>query len=363
MQFGPVHRFYDAVRGAAARVGLSNYIPELLLRFGLPGMMTRIGVDPPVKVDLSLLHAQKLYHSLVFEHAEALSAAFRARELPHFFAKGIALVGRVYKPGDRFFGDVDLYVPFEARDESVETLAQLGYGPLPETDQAGPPELRSALALEYVLGADIDRIGVDLHWTLDPVERLLPRRDRPIPQPIWDNVHVGETFNVPTPEHHAAILAHHLVHTDLLHVRSLLDLAFVFQEFADDGGHDFLATCDQFRLGRFGATLAIILDRDFGVSRPAAQRNSSAGNAFLRRLNLEDWLTIVARADPDDDSRITVGRIRRRLLILDHWPIRTLGADVLAPPASFLAWRWGLPLWRARLRHLGQLARKVTQWA
>ena len=362
MEFGPIHRFYDAVRGAAARVGLNDYMPELLLRFGLPGLMTRIGVDPPVQVDLSLLRAQKLYHLLLFEHAEALGAALRARELPHFFAKGIALAGRVYEPGDRFFCDIDLYVPLEAREASVKILAQLGYLPLPETDQAGPPELRSALALEYSSKNDIDRIGVDLHWTLDPVDRLLPRRDRPIPLPVWENVQVGDTFNVPMPEHHAAILAHHLVHTDLLHVRSLLDLAFVFQEFTDDGGHDFLATCDQFRLGRFGATLALILDRDLGVSRPAAQRSPSSGNSFLRRLNLEAWLTIVARADPDGDDRITLGRIRRRLRVLDHWPLRTLGADALAPPASFLAWRWGPPLWRARLLHLGQLARKVTQW-
>ena len=232
----PVQRFYDAVRSAAARVGLSDYLPEFLLRLGLPGLMTRLGVEPPVQVDASLLRAQKLYHLLVFEHAEELSEAFRSRELPHFFAKCIALAGRVYQPGDRFYGDIDLYIPWDTRDAAIASLAQLGYRPLPEEDQAGPPELRSALALEYVSGADIDRIGVDLHWMLDPVERLLPRQDRPVPPFVWEGVRAEGRFNVPAPEHHAAMLTHHLVHTDLLHVRSLLDLAFVFQEFDYDGG-------------------------------------------------------------------------------------------------------------------------------
>ena len=355
----PAHRFYDSARRAAARVGLIDYMSEFLLRIGLPGLMTRLEVEPSVRVDPSLLRAQKLYHVLVFEHGEELSDAFRRRELPHFFAKGIVLAGRVYQPGDRFFGDIDLYVPYDSRDDAVQTLGQIGYFPLPESDQAGPRELRSALALEYASDNDIDRIGVDLHWTLDPVERLLPRRDRPIPQAVWDEVQVDSRFNVPKPEHHAAVLAHHLVHTDLLHIRSLLDLAFVFQEFAEDGGADFLATCELLRLGGFGRTLAVILDRDFGVSRPKAQAGAAGVNRFLQRLTLENWLMIVARANPDDDNRITLGRIRRRLRVLDDRPVKTLGADLVAPPAAFLTWRWGPPLWRARLRHYGQLARKL----
>ena len=356
----PAHKFYAAVRRAANRVGLGDFVPEFLLRIGLPGLMTRLSVDPPVPMDPSLLRAQKLYHTLVFEHAETLSVAFRSRDIEHFFAKGVALVGWVYQPGDRFLGDIDLYIPFPARDTAISTLRELGYAPLPEPEQSGPPELRSALAFEYATERQIEQIGVDLHWALDPVERLLPRREREIPRRVWDVVVSTGTLNVPFPEHHAAILAHHLIHTDLIHIRSLLDLAFVFQQFSTDGGAEFLATCQQLRLGGFGVTLARILDQDFGIRRAEAQRPVGGENRFNRQLNLERWLMLVAGADPDDDNRITLGRIRRRLRVLDHRNIRTLVADVVVPPAAFLSWRWGKPFWRARLMHVGQLVRKLT---
>ncbi len=361
----PVHRYYDAVRVVAERVGRSRNIPELLLRLGFPGLMTRVGVDPPVLSDPNLLRAQKLYHVIVLEESDRLSDALRTRRIQHFFAKGVALAGRVYEPGDRFLGDIDLYVPPGSRQETLQALAHLGYDRLPEGQQAGPPELRSALALARQPAGEITSVGVDLHWTLDPVDRILPRNDHQLPARIWESVVTTGRRNTPAPEHHAAILAHHLVHTDLLHVRGLLDLSFVFQEFDDEGGSEYLAVAADLGVRDMGHALARIMDRDLGVRRMKAGAGASPAttSTFLRRLNLVQWLVIVAGTDPNDENRITVNRIRRRLRVVDENAMRRLAADLFFPPSTFLEWRWGSPRWLARIRHLRQLARKMVRSA
>ena len=41
----PAHRFYQAARAAARRVGLGHEVAPLLIRFQFPGLMSRIGVS------------------------------------------------------------------------------------------------------------------------------------------------------------------------------------------------------------------------------------------------------------------------------------------------------------------------------
>ena len=363
MDYEPAQRFYQAALAAAHNAGIADHVPQLLARFGLPGLMTRIGTDPPVPGDRALGTAQKLAHTLLLEHARELAARLGPTGARHFFAKGIALAGTVYQPGDRTLADIDLYVPEEEDEPVLAVLHELGYHALPERDQSGPRELRSTHALQREATHAVSRVLVDLHWTLDPVERVLPRRDRPIPDRIWGSVaHTGE-FPTPSPEHHAALLAHHLVHTDLLHVRSLLDLAFVFATIAPNGGGEYLATCRQLRIGRFAALLAESMARDFGIERPAAVGDGpTRWNRFTRDLTLERWLTLVAQSPVDDDGIITVARLRRRQQLLDHSALKTLGQDVLLPPRAFLRWRWGgHDLWAAALLHYGQLLRKALR--
>lgn len=354
-------RFYEAARVAARDGAKEGDVEQLLIRIGLLGLVARLVPESQLDPESPMLRMQKLYHVLLHERALELGDALRRANVRHFFAKGVALLGSTYRPGDRFLADMDLYVFPAGRSAAVEVTRGLGYGELPDEQQAGPPELRSTLAMQHMSSAEIEQVIVDLHWTLDPVERLLPRRDRPLPDLMWDAVDDSGDLALPHPEHHAAILVHHLVHSDLLHVRSLLDLALVLDEFSKGGGGEYLTLCRQLRIGNLAARLVEVLQREFGVEIDGATRPPAGSRSrFLRKLDLERWLAMVARAHPDDDSAITVQRIRRRLQLVDGGGAKTLWQDLFAPPAEFLEWRWkDTSVMRTGAKHYRQLLRKA----
>jgi len=360
MNDGPAKRFHAATVAAAATLGAPDATPELLLRLGLPGLMYRLGLQDRIADHESLLRMQQLSQKLLLEAAHRISQSLAKASVPHFFAKGVAMLDVVYRPGDRTIADMDVYVPLEHRNAAVAVLMKLGFNALPHGEQAGPDELRSALALVGAGGSVMERAPVDLHWGLDPVERLLPRRDRGIPERVWSGLTNATGLPVPGPEHHAAILAHHLVHTDLLHVRSLLDLAFVFDSWPENAGAEFLASCRELRIERFALILAGIVADDFGIERSNAIRETPGAGGFAKPFDLERWLLLVCRTNPEADSMITIRRIRRRLHLIDGGGAATLLGDVFFPPAAFLKWRWQTEsLSRARIKHYGQLARKT----
>lgn len=364
MNDGPARRFHDATVAVAKTLDTPDATPELLLRLGLPGLMHRLGLQARVPEHESLIRMHQLSQTLLLETAHRVSESLTNASVPHFFAKGVAMIDVVYRPGDRAMADIDVYVPLEHRSAALTVLVKLGFNTLPDSEQAGPAELRSALALEGTGGSVMERAPLDLHWSLDPVERLLPRRDRAIPQRFWSGLTHSSGLPVPRPEHHAAILAHHLVHTDLLHVRSLLDLAFVFDAWPESAGLEFLASCRELRIERFALILARIVADDFGIGRTNALHGTHEPGGFANRLDLERWLLLVCRTHPEDDSMITVKRIRRRMHLIDSGRggggAATLLGDVFFPPAAFLRWRWQTEsVSRARIKHYGQLARKT----
>lgn len=360
----PARRIYDAACVAAEEAWHSDSAPELLLRIGLPGLAQRLGFARTADVAEGFHRLQKLSHTLLYEAATAVSAELTAAGIQHFFVKGIALIHRFYEPGDRSMSDMDIYIQEDAREATLQVLKRLEYAVLPDADQAGPAEMRTALALRRNSASVVEQHVVDLHWSLDPVERILPRRDRPVPDRIWASVVTNRPVPAPHPEHHAVMLAHHLVHTDLLHVRNLLDFAYEFSSFPEDGGSDYLAVCRELRIGRFGAFLARLMAREFGISRQGAEGYSSAALGRLEReITPERWLTLTARSHPHDDEVVTLSRVRRRLKLLDSRAIRTLLNDVLFPPDAFLRWRWSdCGLRKARWKHYGQVAKKAWRW-
>lgn len=358
--YAPVQRLYEATRVAAQRTGFASYVPQLLVRFGFPGLMSRLQLEPPVNADAALVCAQALHHTLLREAAEELEVKLVESGVPHVFAKGITLLGTVYRPGDRFIADIDLYVPRAEISAAARVIEELGYRPVADEFQAGPPALRSTTAFERAGKTEMDSSCVDLHWALDPVTRLLPRPHHDVPTTVFDDVRVWNGLTVPAPEQHAAMLAHHIVDTDLLHVRSLLDLAFVFQALPVEAGRAYHDACIQLGIGPFGATLAHFVAEEFGVERRNATGGEPKGwNTFTRALTLEEWLTAVAQAPPDADDAITMTRIRRRLHIVRRAAVPVL-MDAVFPPRAFLEWRWQpSSLARARVRHYKGLARKV----
>ena len=346
-------RFYQAAVRAARHAGHGDHVPEVLVRLGLPGLAQRL--DPEAApADPAARRLHQLYDTLAAEEARRVGGALEAAGVEHFFAKGIALLGTLYRPGDRVISDLDLYVPGAAREAAVERLAALGYAPLADTDQSGPPALRSSLALTRAAGVEPEDFTVDLHWAVDPVRRLLPRGDRPIPPRFWRGAGRRDGLRVPAPEHHAALLVHHLVHTDLAHVRGLLDLALLFADLPADAGVEYRAAAEELGVGDFARAAAGLVSRDLGVHRPAAGANHAPA--------LDEWLARVARSDPDDDARITRRRIMTRIRVLGWRSAPTLLADVVAPPAAFLAWRWpGRSVGGALARHYGQILKKALR--
>ena len=356
----PAVRFHEALTRVSRSLGTPGDTSPLLDQFGLTGLFRRIDVDPAPHMHPGLVRAQRLYTSLFLEHAHRISGALERADVGHFFAKGVALMGAVYQPGDRTLGDIDVYIQPSERSTVIATLHDLGYQQLSDRDQAGPESMRTALALEYISRGGAEHVAVDLHWSLDPLDRLLPRPGVAIPVPFWTRLERRFGISVPSSEDHAVLLTHHLVHTDLLHVRGLLDLAFVFQDFAVDGGEDFHNTTTALGIGRFASTTARLIAQDLGVQRDAAIGAArDRPNRFLRSLTLTRWLEIAARSPRDDLDAFTASRVRRRLDLLDSAPYRTIGADVLLPPRSFLRWRWGKPMWRAWASHYRQILRKA----
>ncbi len=361
----PALRFYQAAQNAARETWGEDATPSLLLRIGLPGLMSRLGYGPPAVTEEGFLPLQQLYHTLLLEAAQEVTGKLSERSVQHFFVKGIALLNRFYEPGDRAMSDMDIYIARSELDEVLSVLNSIGYQKLPEPEQAGPPELRTAMALARSNSSEMERHVIDLHWSLDPVERLLPRRNRDVPERVWDQLDTSGQIPVPSFEHHAAMLTHHLVHTDLLHVRNLLDLAYLFDAMPIEAGLEYRATCKTLRIGQFATVLARIVAKEFGIERRNAigKHPERLGHFESKHLTLENWLKLVARSHPHDDETITVRRIRRRLVLVDKGGAKTLFQDLFFPPEEFLRWRWGKhSAMGARFKHCQQLFRKMLPW-
>jgi hypothetical protein len=301
---------------------------------------------------------QRLAHVVLLEHAAGIAAALRGAGVSHFFAKGIALLGASYQPGERQLADLDLYVPPDAKPEALRVLEAMGFRAAPERHQSGPPELRSSLSLERSAGAPMEPTHLDVHWALDPLDRVFPRPDHPVPARFFAAARDGGDLTVPSPEHHAAILTHHLAHSDLLHVRSLLDLAYVRHDVTADADRAYHDACNELGMARLAGALQRLIEREFGIVMPGAR--TDRGSHFLDRLTLVDWLVLAATAPPTDEAAISPARLMRRLKMVGAHAWRGLAADIVRPPRAFLRWRWETDdIAAARRRHYAQIARKA----
>jgi hypothetical protein len=306
----------------------------------------------------------RLHAQLLHEAAEEITGALQRVTVPHFFAKGIALHGQFYRPGDRELADIDLYVHPAGRSLALPVLRELGYGELPPREQSGPASHRPGTVLLRAARTEVESVTVDVHWGLEPVERLLPRADTPIPEPVWGEIGLVGTLPVPTPGHHAALIVHHLVHHDLLHARGLLDLALLWGH-VPDGGASLAATARALHVTRALAAVGAALRRDLALaSLPAvgSAPDDRRGRRLGALLVLDRWLAMAGAASYREHAEITPARVARRLLLLDRPASAVpLLADAVLPPRAHLRWRWpeagsDLEAWWRHLRSaLGKL--------
>ncbi len=310
--------------------------------------------------------ARRLREGLLREAATEISTTLTAREVPHFFARGIALAGTVYAPGDREMADLDLFVPVRAAPAAREILAGLAYAVLPPEEQSGPAALRSKVNLSREAGQSaMEAVALDLHWGFEPVNRLLPRPGTPVPETMWHAERPGAPVPAPAPAHHAALLVHHLVHHDLLHVRALLDLALLRRDRWTADGEAYEEVARSLGVLRVARAVHEVLMRDFGFEPVAGVRvapRDRRGRRLQQALVLDRWLAWAGAAGDAEHVEITARRLRCRVLLLDRaTDVRLLAADALFPPAEHLRWRWpdarsDVAAWR---RHLRQVAGKA----
>ena len=90
-------------------------------------------------------------------------------------------------------------------------------------------------------------------------------RDQTLPQAVWDGVTGVNGLPAPAPEHHAALVLHHLVHHDLLPIRSLLDLALLWQGFSHDAAKEYAKMAGEFGVLRAARAVNATLVRDMGL--------------------------------------------------------------------------------------------------
>jgi hypothetical protein len=355
--------FVAALEVAAEQLRISADDPALALgrRFGVGGYVAHRRLPESQYRDERLV--RQLHEQLMLDAAGAASAALADGGVPNFFARGAALCGMLYRPGDRELVDLDLFVPPSDAGRAKDLLVGLGYAELPSNEQCGPASLRSSVNLERGGGRSaFEAIAIDLHWGLEPVSRLLPRPGTTIPTTVWDGLVSSGDLPAPSPEQHAALLAHHLVHHDLLHVRGMLDLALLRAGAWTDDGDAYEACARELGVLRAARALHQVLVEQFGFEPIEGVRLPPATVRARRlrgELQLERWFVWAGMAEDDEHMRITPRRLGRRMLLLDRMSdARLLAADALFPPGEHLRWRWpehrsSAAAWRRHLRQLG----------
>jgi hypothetical protein len=358
-----------SVLDSAARVGgdvEENAALRLATRLGI-GRFVRFRTGE--RTDTSEPDGERilmgLEQSFVKEAAEELSATLTGRGVQHFFVKGMAIADRLYGTGEREMADIDLHVVPTAQQAVREVLEDLGYYVPPDEEQSGPAALRSGLfAGRYGGSSLLENVGLDLAWGLDPVDRLLPRPDRHIPQQVWDSLDLSGSLPVPKDAHHVVLLVHHLVHHDMLHFKGLVDLALMWPNVSQEASPDIEVLAKQLGVWRATRLLASVLQAEFGVTLvpPGPAPEDWRGMRARRMLDPAEWCSWAANATDAEFVEINKRRIGRRLLLLDSL-LDTPGllADAVIPPREYLEWRWpeARSVLEARWLHLIRVAGKL----
>ena len=340
-------RFLHLLNEAGSRLTPKAPDPglELAGRFGLRRFFER-----QVTGDTGLADSAWLERGAQLrKEARDLSAALRDADVPHFFFKGIVLLGRFYRLDDRRLDDVDLMVAAEQRNTALAVLHAHGYAGLGDPEVWGPASRRPGVTMYRVDPAtgeqDIRAPLLDVHWGLEPVSALLPAEGLGLPSAVWAAVEMEQRLPVLPDEYHAALVLHHLVRHDLLHVRGQLDLALLWEALPRTAGARLTDMARLLGVSRALGVIGRVLVDDvplFPLRGLTVGARDWRGRLALRRMRLADWLVWAARRAADTRHHVTVTRSLawRRYLLADAPRTGQLLADLLRPPREYLRWRW-----------------------
>jgi hypothetical protein len=358
-------RVYRLLSEVAEDLGLRGPVPALELagRFGVRRYFERQQTgDSELAASTWLERAAKLRRE-----SRDLSAALSKAGVPHCFFKGIALLGRFYHLDDRRLDDVDLLVDLPGRNSALAVLHAHGYEDLNDPEDRGPASRRPGVTMFRVDPATGERDEqaplMDLHWGLEPVTSLLPTEGLTMPSAFWARVEMDQRLPVPPDEYHAALVLHHLVRHDLLHVRGLLDLALLWEGLPRDAGARLTELARHLGVERALGVVGRVLVDDlllFPIRGVRLGARDWRGRATLKRLRLREWLAWAGRRAGERQHHVTVTRSLawRRFLLSDTPRTGGLVGELLRPPPEYLSWRWpGTNATLAWRRHLAAALR------
>ncbi|MDH4046318.1 MAG: nucleotidyltransferase family protein [Gemmatimonadota bacterium] len=346
-------RLYRALTEVARGMKLRGQDPglELAGRFGVRRFIERhlAGGDVPEALAEPPKAGRWLERGArLRKEARAVSRSLTEAGIRHCFFKGIALLGRFYRLDERQLADIDLIIDLDHYNDGLAVIHGLGFSEFGQRDAWVPAARRPGVTMHR---ADLDEgddeadVLIDLHWGLESLATVLPDEELILPPAVWAGVEQERGLPVVPDEYHAALVLHHLVRHDMLHIRGLLDFILLWQAIPNQGGQlmaDLARTLGVERalraLGRMMVD-ELLLYPLRGVPLSAQDWR---GRAAMRRLRLTPWLAWAARNVTRRASHVTVTRslLWRRFLLADAPRTGQLMRDLVAPPREYLEWRW-----------------------
>lgn len=341
----PVHeRFYRVLTDVAEQLKLRGPDPALELagRFGLRRYAERhVTGETDFRPSLWLEQGARLR-----KEARVLSRALTDAGVKHCFFKGIAVMGRFYRIDERWLADVDLLIDPSDRTAAVAALYARGYAELSDAAVWVPAMQRPGVTMQRAARTSGEEdLLLDLHWGLESVATLLPETQITLPSAVWPSIESQRGLPVLSDEQHAALVLHHLVRHDLLHVRGLLDFALLWEALPHEGGRELSRLARELGIGRALGLVARVLVDELLVFPLRGVRLGPwdwRGRVGLRQMRLRDWLAWAARHAARSPRHVTVTRSRawRRFLLADAARGGRLLSEVVVPPGDYLRWRW-----------------------
>jgi Uncharacterised nucleotidyltransferase len=346
-------RLYQAFTEVARGMKLRGTDPglELAGRFGVRRFIERhlaggdqagVPAEPPKEASRWLERAARLR-----KEARAVSRALAEAGVRHCFFKGVTLLGRFYRLDERQLADIDLIVALDHYSEALATIHGLGYSELRKSGVWVPATRRPGVTLHRtdLLGDDDDEVLIDLHWGLESLATVLPDEELILPPTVWAGVEPERGLPTLNDEHHAAVVLHHLVRHDMLHVRGLLDFVLLWQAIPKDGGQMLANLARSLGVERALRVVGRVMVDElmlYPLRGVPLRARDWRGRAALRQLRLKPWLAWAARhvAERTPHLRVTRSLLWRRFLLADAPRVGRLIRDLVAPPREYLEWRW-----------------------
>jgi len=293
------------------------------------------------------------------KEARAITRALQDAGIRHFFFKGVALLGRFYRLDERQLADIDLIVDLDKYNQALAVIHGLGYAEFRSQAAWVPAARRPGVTLHRSDEEGDGEVLVDLHWGLESLATVLPDEELVLPPTVWAGITQDRGLPVPADEHHAALVLHHLVRHDMLHVRGLLDFVLLWQAIPNNGGQyltDLARTLGVERALRIVSRVMVDELLLYPLRGVPNMPGDWRGRRALGRFALKPWLTWAAWHADQPAAHVTVTRslLWRRFLLADQPRTGQLVRDLVAPPREYLEWRWpsaaaGGKAWRSHM--------------